>query len=99
MRSIQRGFALGRLLVVIAVFALALAVVPARYPVIWLMPIGVGLPSLFMRNRAEFLTVMAIVATLVALLGPALVSAPSPPHRNGTGGLRQLPVYAGPGGR
>jgi hypothetical protein len=73
-------------MVVIAAFALALAIAPAGHHYLALLPLGVGLPAMYLRSRGEFLAVMAIVSILVMLLAPALMVAragarvrPSPP--------------------
>jgi hypothetical protein len=62
-------------MVVIAAFALALAIAPAGHPYLALLPLGVGLPAMYLRSRGEFLAVMAIVSILVLLLAPALMVA------------------------
>jgi hypothetical protein len=74
-RDWQRTFSIGRGMAVLAVFGLALSVTPASHWRLTLIPLGVGLPAMYLRSRAEFLVIMAIVATLATLLGPASESS------------------------
>jgi hypothetical protein len=74
MRAFRRSFSIERSMVVLAVFALALAIAPAGYHQLALLPLCVGLPAMHLRSRGEFFAVMAIVSILVILLAPALIS-------------------------
>jgi len=65
-------------MVVVAVFALALASFPAGHPHFALIPLGFGLPAMFLRSRGEFWVVMTIVTVLVMLLAPSLMSSHCP---------------------
>jgi hypothetical protein len=80
MRSFRRSVSIGRGMVVIAAFALALAIAPASHRYLALLPLGVGLPAMYLRSRGEFLAVMSIVSILVALLAPALMVARAGAH-------------------
>jgi hypothetical protein len=65
-------------MVVIALIALTLGLFPASHLHLALIPIGVGVPAMFLRSRGEFLAVIAILTVLVIMLVPALVSTHSP---------------------
>jgi hypothetical protein len=71
----QRSFSIGRIMIVLAVFGLALAVTPSSHLRLTLIPLGVGIPAMYLRRRTEFLVIMAIVATLAAELGTTAESA------------------------
>ncbi len=74
----RRNVSIGRAMIVIAVFALALTVAPAGHRYLALLPWLAGLPALFLRGRSEFLVVMGIVAVLGLELGLAVVSSHCP---------------------
>jgi hypothetical protein len=70
MGPFQKHFSVGRFLVVIAAFALALAVVSPREPYVAFLTPAFGLSAMLLRSRGEFLTVTAIGLFLSLLLGP-----------------------------
>jgi hypothetical protein len=74
MRLARIQFTTFRLTVVIAAFALGLAVSPPRFRILALLPLAVGLPAMQLRSLAEFLVVLSIVVLLVALISPSFLS-------------------------